>query len=88
MRVPLSHGVLVPWPEQGKNTMSCMTVQYMHIQYLSPWSLQKALLPGIHSLMKHCSEEDTAFIQSSLDQTGRTRFQSLLEDHHKLKKFL
>ena len=54
---------------------------------LSSLILQKLLLPGVFSLLKLCSDEDTAFIKASLDETARENFQTLLTDYKKFHKF-
>lgn len=50
-------------------------------------SIKKALLPGVFSLLKLCSEQDTAFIQATLDASMQDTFKTVLAEYKKFHKF-
>jgi len=49
--------------------------------------IQKALLPGVFSLLKLCTDHDLAFVKASLDLAARESLQALTAEYQKFYKF-
>lgn len=50
-------------------------------------SSQEALLPGVFSLLKLCTDNDLAFVKASLDTAARESLQALVAEYLKFYKF-
>ena len=49
--------------------------------------MQEALLPGLFSLLKLCTDHDLAFVNASLDLAARESLQTLTAEYQKFYKF-